>query len=264
MPITEQEIQTVKEIVLNGARNHFPPTVQFHDANVTVRLNADEEEYFRVRLLYTAPTFVLDGHLMNTLFRVIEAHPRRRDHRAYPGQLHRVERSHQAGKPQVAYSAGAGAMIDPHELIATCYKLASQAATPPPSEADLRRATSTAYYAMFHTLAASNAGLIAGPPQSDLPSQAWERVYRGPDHRRARNNLRAVLGQLSPNGENFARTFIDLQDLRQEADYNPNFSITGTRSLNLIKLAETAISTFTQLTEEERWFIAVQSLFDRW
>ena len=72
MPITEQEIQTVKEIVLNGARRHFPASVQFHDANVTVRLNADEEEYFRVRLLYTAPTLVLDGHLMNTLFRVID------------------------------------------------------------------------------------------------------------------------------------------------------------------------------------------------
>ena len=31
-------------------------------------------------------------------------------------------------------------MIDPQELIATCYKLVSQAETSPPSEADLRRA----------------------------------------------------------------------------------------------------------------------------
>lgn len=72
MPITEQEVQTVREIILDGARAHFPPTVQFHDANVTVRLDIDEEEFFDVHLLYTAPTPVLDGHLMNTLFRVID------------------------------------------------------------------------------------------------------------------------------------------------------------------------------------------------
>ena len=72
MPITEQEIQTVKEIVLNGARAHFPPSVQFHDANVTVRLDAYEEEFFDVELLYTAPSLVLDGKLMSTFLRVID------------------------------------------------------------------------------------------------------------------------------------------------------------------------------------------------
>ena len=154
-------------------------------------------------------------------------------------------------------------MIDPRELIATCYKLVSQTGTSSPSEADLRRTISTAYYAMFHTLAASNAELIAGPFRSDMSSQAWERVYRRLDHGRAQNNLRTILGQLSLNGENFARTFIDLQGLRQEADYDPGFSITGTRVVNLIELAETAISAFTQLSEEERRFIAAYSLFDR-
>ena len=72
MPITEQEIQTIREIVLNGARAHFPPSVQFHDANVTVRLDAYEEEFFDVELLYTAPSLVLDGKLMSTFFRVID------------------------------------------------------------------------------------------------------------------------------------------------------------------------------------------------
>lgn len=154
-------------------------------------------------------------------------------------------------------------MIDPLELIATCYKLVSQAETSPPSEADLRRAVSTAYYAMFHTLAASNAEIIAGQPQSAMSSHAWERVYRRLDHGRAQNNLRGVVNQLSPLGENFARTFIDLQGLRQQADYDPNFSITNAITLNLIARAETAIRDFVQLSEDERRFIAAQSLFDR-
>ena len=154
-------------------------------------------------------------------------------------------------------------MIGPHELIATCYKLVSPASALPPSEADLRRAISTAYYAVFHALSASNAELIAGLPLSGMSSHAWERVYRRLDHGRAQNNLRAALPYLSPSGAEFARTFIELQGLRHEADYDPNFSITHTKARNMIALAENAIRDFVQLAEEERRFIAAQSLFDR-
>lgn len=154
-------------------------------------------------------------------------------------------------------------MIDPSELLGTCRKLVPAAADPPPSEADLRRAISTAYYAVFHTLAASNAELIAGQPQSNVSSYAWERVYRRLDHGRAQNNLRAVLNLLSPPGAFFARTFIELQGMRREADYDPNFSITRTRTLNTIAEAETAIRNFAQLTQEERRLLVAQSMFDR-
>ena len=154
-------------------------------------------------------------------------------------------------------------MIEPQELIDTCHKLVPQMATQPPSQADMRRAISTAYYALFHTLAASNAELIAGQPQSSISSYAWERVYRRLDHGRAQNNLHGVLGLLSPNGENFARTFIDLQARRQEADYDPNAPITQTRTLNTIARADTAIRDFAQLTQEERRLLAAQSMFDR-
>ena len=72
MSIAKQELERVKEIILDGAKTHFPPNVQFCDANVSVILNADEEELIRVELLYTADNPVLDGHLMNTLWRVID------------------------------------------------------------------------------------------------------------------------------------------------------------------------------------------------
>ena len=72
MPITELEMERVKEIILNGAKAHFPPNVQFQDANVTVKLNGYDEEFIDVELLYTADNPELDGHLMNTLFRVID------------------------------------------------------------------------------------------------------------------------------------------------------------------------------------------------
>ena len=72
MPITEREMERVKEIILDGAKSHFPPTVQFKDANVSIMLSAYDEELIKVELLYTAENPVLDGDLMNTLFRVID------------------------------------------------------------------------------------------------------------------------------------------------------------------------------------------------
>ena len=154
-------------------------------------------------------------------------------------------------------------MIDPQEFIDTCYKLVPQAATPQPSQADMRRAISTAYYAVFHTLAASNAQLIAGQPRSNMSSYAWDRVYRRLDHGRAQSNLRAALNLLSQTGETFARTFIDLQEQRQEADYNPNALIARSDTVNVIARAQTAIRDFVQLTQEERRLMAAQAMFDR-
>ena len=154
-------------------------------------------------------------------------------------------------------------MIDPQELINTCHKLVPSVAGSPAPQADMRRAISTAYYALFHTLAASNAELIAGQPQSNISSYAWERVYHRLDHGRARNNLRSALNLLSQRGANFARTFIELQDQRQEADYNPNALVTHSDTINIISQADTAIRDFAQLTQEERRLLAAQSMFDR-
>ena len=72
MVITQPEMEKVKRIILDGARAHFPSTVRFQDANVTVMLDADEEEYIDIELLYIARNPVLDGDLMNTLFRVTD------------------------------------------------------------------------------------------------------------------------------------------------------------------------------------------------
>ena len=154
-------------------------------------------------------------------------------------------------------------MIDPQDLIESCHKLVPRAATAQPSEADMRRAISTAYYALFHTLAASNADLIACQPQSSMSSYAWERVYRRLDHGRARNNLQGILGRLSQTGERFARAFIDLSEQRNEADYNPNALVTHYDTLNAVSRAQIALDEFSRLSAEERRLIAAQSMFDR-
>ena len=78
----------------------------------------------RVNLFYTAENPVLDGHLMNTLFRVIDEPILASGITAYYNcQLYRHQRPHLAAKPKAAISDIVRVMIDPQELIATCRKL---------------------------------------------------------------------------------------------------------------------------------------------
>jgi hypothetical protein len=69
MPITESQLQKVQEIFLEQARAHFPPSVQFKEANASVTTDPYDEEWIRIELLYTARDPILDGDLMNTLHR---------------------------------------------------------------------------------------------------------------------------------------------------------------------------------------------------
>ena len=149
-------------------------------------------------------------------------------------------------------------MIDPEELIDACRKLLA----PTPSDADIRRAISTAYYALFHTLAASNAELVAGQPYSAASEHAWERTYRRLEHGRARNNLRADRNLLSQNGDDFVALFIEAQGYRMQADYGPNAPVNLSLAVNIVARADAAVRSFFQLTEEERRFLAAQSMFD--
>lgn len=149
-------------------------------------------------------------------------------------------------------------MMAPQELIGACRK----PATPPTQDADIRRAISTAYYALFHTLAASNAELIAGQPRSSRSTHAWNRAYRRLEHGRARNNLSANRNLLSQDGNEFVRIFIEAQGHRIQADYDPNAQLGLSLAVNIIAQADTAIRNFAQLNEEERRFLATQSMFD--
>ena len=52
MPITEQEIEKIKRIILDGAKAHFPPTVsnsKTPSESPVMLETADEEEYIDVR-----------------------------------------------------------------------------------------------------------------------------------------------------------------------------------------------------------------------
>ena len=132
-----------------------------------------------------------------------------------------------------------------------------------PLQDSLRRAISTAYYAMFHALASSNADCLVGVPHDPLTGHAWSRVYRGLNHNTAKRNLLQDQHLFSPRVRYFAATFAQLQDQRHRADYDPDTTFTVPQTLDWIDLAEAAIESFMQTDPEERKMVVIQSLIGR-
>ena len=150
------------------------------------------------------------------------------------------------------------------DLIATA-RLLTTAPHPntQPLQDSLRRAVSTAYYAMFHALASSNADCLVGTPHDPLTEHAWSRAYRGLNHNAARRNLLQARDLFSSQVQHFAGAFAQLQDVRHSADYDPNRTFMLPETLDWIDRAEAAIEGFMQTDADERKVVAIQSLIGR-
>ncbi len=145
------------------------------------------------------------------------------------------------------------------DLIAAARRLATPDGNRQPTQAALKRAVSTAYYAMFHTLAHSNAECLAGPRnQNNEP--AWVHVYRAIDHQPAKNRMNENKRQLPPQIRRFADTFSELQSQRHLADYAPDKDFTTSETDTWILRAEAAIIQFNQATPDERKQLAIKLL----
>ncbi len=125
-----------------------------------------------------------------------------------------------------------------------------------PRQIELRRAVSSLYYAMFHALALMNANQIAGSTRRR--SDAWVRVYRALDHVKTKDELRRRdVRSLSPQIGQFAILFVELQDLRHEADYDPRpFAPNKQQVLAMISQAEKAIEGLETLPPDLRTQLA--------
>jgi hypothetical protein len=148
-------------------------------------------------------------------------------------------------------------------MVARLLDLADQMATEGARSSALgRRAVSTAYYAAFHALAKSCAGVLL--PSVDRSSEIYQRVYRALDHGplrtafttggsplRDRENLRKI-GEL----------IVALQNERHRADYlpaNPRMFRDGAK--NLVDQARQAVSEIERLSDDDRIALATFLLF---
>jgi hypothetical protein len=126
-----------------------------------------------------------------------------------------------------------------------------------PRQTDLRRAVSSAYYALFHALALNNANRLVGSTKRG--SQAWLRVYRALEHIKAKDELRRTeLRLVSPNVDTFASLFVYLQNVRHKADYDPSpFDMNKQQVLSLITQTQSAILGLDALPADTRTQLAV-------
>ena len=125
----------------------------------------------------------------------------------------------------------------------------------------LRRAVSTAYYAMFHALCQSNADTLVGPTPTGLNASLWMDTYRTLNHRTAKNRLTQYIQMIQdPAVLGFASLFGNLQEQRLSADYDPRKRFVRSQVITLIDRAEAATRAFSATSAQTRRTLAVYLL----
>jgi uncharacterized protein (UPF0332 family) len=153
---------------------------------------------------------------------------------------------------------------DPTDLLAVARLLSSADASQPPGQAQLRRAVSTAYYAVFHKILRTAADRFAGPDREQ--SGAYVMLYRSFDHGHMkricedlqvstlRDKIKAQLRRdsVSQDTRDFAGNFPALQEARHLADYDPTIQFLPSDVASWIDVAEVAIEAFDRIASDEQ------------
>jgi len=154
--------------------------------------------------------------------------------------------------------------LQPRDLISLARDLAGLHKGKP-SQAALRRALSTAYYAMFHTLAKSGADLMLGGTGADRSKHAWRQVYRALEHGVAKDACRngAFMSKFPKDIEDFGNMFVALQEKRHNADYDPEERFYRSSVIQDINAAEHAIAKYEKTAIKDRRAFTAYVLFKR-
>jgi hypothetical protein len=132
------------------------------------------------------------------------------------------------------------------------------------SSALRRRAVSTAYYAVFHALAKSCAGILL-PSSIDRKSDAYQRIYRALDHGPLKAAFGAGAGPLRDRVplKKIGEVVIQLQSERHRADYMPPSKafFPQNQAETLIARARKAVMEIEALSNEDRVALATWLLF---
>jgi hypothetical protein len=151
---------------------------------------------------------------------------------------------------------------DPAELLAVARLLAEGGTEMPPSDAQLRRAVSSACYAMFHTVVRAGAQRFMGPGNEACPG--YNLIYRGFTHSRLKDvckrldvarlapRLQEQLGRQSVGQDmrNFASGFVALQELRELADYDSRAVLGQSDAIGSVETADLAVQAFARTAPE--------------
>lgn len=137
-------------------------------------------------------------------------------------------------------------------LIRAAKKLVPTAAVRPP-QAALRRAVSTSYYAVFHSLAKLAADALIGSTKASRPNKAWVEVYRGLGHGTCLDACKRASDIEFPDDlKDFADAFVQLQEARHSADYDPMIRLSKEDARLFISLADRSIASLKCCSTTDR------------
>ena len=129
-----------------------------------------------------------------------------------------------------------------------------------PRRADLCRAASTAYYALFHCLARTCADSLAGRSRTVGNRPMWRQVYRALEHRQAKVRCENMPAWFPDEMRKFGQTFALQQSKRHFADYDPDHAIKKSEVVADIQSARTAIDGFLATPASVRRDFAIHVL----
>ncbi len=154
--------------------------------------------------------------------------------------------------------------LDPEELLEHADRLAGDATA---TQADLRRAISAAYYAIFHFCLTAAADMAVGAAVRSTAEYIL--VYRSIDHSRLRGLCDRLRGTkpgnlaITPAGgfgdmAKFARIAFNLYEQRILADYDPTMTCSGSEVRLAVSDVREAIAWFKSCgREQQRAFLAM-------
>lgn len=132
-----------------------------------------------------------------------------------------------------------------------------------PRQSNLRRAVSTAYYAMFHCLAHCCATTLVGGPNADRSEPAWRQAYRALEHGQVKRSCanKDLLSKFPQEIQDFASEFVSMQAKRHLADYDPFSTFAKLEVQTQIATARSMIEGFQTVPVKHRRAFAVYVLF---
>lgn len=164
-------------------------------------------------------------------------------------------------------------MFNLDHLLEQAERLIAQPPSRVSRQIDLRRAISSAYYSLFHAVLTAASDQIVGRTKRNSPQ--YTLVYRSIHHNAVRDLCNQVKRQrpndryaryvpstdFSSELKVFAETFVDLQEKRHSADYDPNFRVRTAEALAAVVSARRAIKEFANAPVDLRQTFLVLLLF---
>lgn len=165
------------------------------------------------------------------------------------------------------------AVLNPEHLLDQALLLVNATPGRKPRQVNLRRAISTAYYAVFHQLLTAAADEVVNKGMRGDSRHSL--VYRSIDHGAVKRicneaaqptptpkyrNFVPLTG-FEPTIRRFSIAFLQLQSRRHDADYDPSQMFTTVDALFAIDLAENALNDFASFSAEGRKLFLILMLF---